>query len=200
MPMKHMRSRTREFWIPAGATKVADKATGAAAYLYQSAKGPAAMVFARKATKPAWRYWFRNEQDRTRRISEYFAALKARADRVAADAAARKAEGRGVEVGDVLRSSWGYDQTNVDYYEVTALVGKAMVELRELCQERTETGFMQGRCVPLPGQYAGDPFRCFARAGVCKVGNSYKRNAYVITPDIVGGVPVYKPDGWTSYS
>ena len=33
------------------------------------------------------------------------------------------AERDGLKVGDVLRSSWGYDQTNVDYYEVVELVG-----------------------------------------------------------------------------
>lgn len=35
-------------------------------------------------------------------------------------------------VGDILVSSWGYDQTNVDYYQVIA-VTKASVRIREIC-------------------------------------------------------------------
>lgn len=36
------------------------------------------------------------------------------------------------KTGDILYSSWGYDQTNINFYQVTKLVGKTMVELREV--------------------------------------------------------------------
>ena len=36
------------------------------------------------------------------------------------------------KVGDILEASGGYDQTNVDYYQVTGLIGKKMVEIREI--------------------------------------------------------------------
>lgn len=38
----------------------------------------------------------------------------------------------GVKVGDIFVSSWGYDQTNVDFYQVIALKGTTMVELKEI--------------------------------------------------------------------
>ncbi len=34
-----------------------------------------------------------------------------------------------LEVGSVLYTSWGYDQTNVDFYRVDELKGKSMVRL-----------------------------------------------------------------------
>ena len=34
-----------------------------------------------------------------------------------------------LEVNDILYSSWGYDQTNIDFYKVKKLVGKTMVEV-----------------------------------------------------------------------
>src|SRR5262245_48359756 len=54
------------------------------------------------------------------------------------------------KVGDILSSSWGYDQTNVDFYKVTRCTG-AMIELRQL---RTETkehnpGCMSGKTWPV---------------------------------------------------
>lgn len=36
------------------------------------------------------------------------------------------------KVGDILRCSWGYDQTNIDFYKVVAVVGKASVRIRKL--------------------------------------------------------------------
>jgi hypothetical protein len=60
------------------------------------------------------------------------------------------------KVGDVLVSSWGWEQTNVQFYQVVALVGKCSVALRELDQEKVETGFMSGTTKPIPDQFISD--------------------------------------------
>lgn len=38
----------------------------------------------------------------------------------------------GVKVGDMFYSSWGYEQTNVDFFQVVELVGKTSVRVREV--------------------------------------------------------------------
>ena len=38
----------------------------------------------------------------------------------------------GVKVGDLFYSSWGYEQTNVDFFQVVELVGKTSVRVREV--------------------------------------------------------------------
>lgn len=38
----------------------------------------------------------------------------------------------GVKVGDIFHLSWGYDQTNNDFFQVVALVGKESVRVREI--------------------------------------------------------------------
>lgn len=43
-----------------------------------------------------------------------------------------KANKYGVKVGDIFECSWGYDQTNVDFFQVIALVGKESVRVREV--------------------------------------------------------------------
>lgn len=43
-----------------------------------------------------------------------------------------------VKVGDIFGASWGYDQTNVNYYQVTKLVGKSTVEIREIKATRVD--------------------------------------------------------------
>lgn len=39
----------------------------------------------------------------------------------------------GVKVGDIFSASWGWEQTNVDFFQVIALVGETSVRVREVC-------------------------------------------------------------------
>ena len=43
-----------------------------------------------------------------------------------------KANKFGVKVGDLFCASWGYDQTNNDFFQVIALVGETSVRVREV--------------------------------------------------------------------
>jgi hypothetical protein len=72
-----------------------------------------------------------------------------------------------LKVGDVLYSSWGYDQTNIDFYQVTRLVGKQSVEVREIASESTyEDRFMSSEKRARPGVFlAGDPKVCRVVSG-----------------------------------
>jgi len=68
-----------------------------------------------------------------------------------------------LKVGDILNTSWGYDQTNVEFYEVVAVSG-VMVTLHQIAADTTETGFMSGTTFPYPGTFIGEPFRRRASA------------------------------------
>ena len=59
-----------------------------------------------------------------------------------------------LRVGDILYSSWGWEQTNIDFYQVVAIRGSA-VDLRQLDQRTTEDGYMCGTTVPLPDVFKG---------------------------------------------
>ena len=45
---------------------------------------------------------------------------------------AEKVNKYGVKVGDLFYSSWGYEQTNVDFFQVIALVGETSVRVRQV--------------------------------------------------------------------
>lgn len=57
----------------------------------------------------------------------------------------------GVKVGDVFVESWGYDQTNVDYYEVVRVM-PTMVEVRAI-YARTEGEGHKTRLLPDVGNF-----------------------------------------------
>jgi hypothetical protein len=193
-----MRNLTREFFIPKSAIKVVDKKSDAVAYLYSPMGRPCAMVFVGKQTKPAWRYRFPNEAKRADAIERAFNQRRELAARKAASAAERKAWKNPYKVGDLFRRSWGYDQTNIDWYEVVEVRGQ-MLMVREIAQERVATGDMTGRTTPQPGQYLkGEPRKCRAQDGRIKI-NDYA-HAYYVKPQIVAGVPVYGADHFSTYA
>lgn len=63
-----------------------------------------------------------------------------------------------LQVGDVLNTCWGYEQTNVEFFQVVAVSG-AMATLREIAASYTETGFMSGQKTPHAGKFIGEPIR-----------------------------------------
>ena len=52
-----------------------------------------------------------------------------------------------VKLNDIFYSSWGYDQTNIDFYQVIEVLPNS-VKVVALGEDRTYTGPMQGTCVP----------------------------------------------------
>lgn len=159
-----MMNRTKERQIPKNlAAKIQDKQSSAVAYLYTLAGAPYAQGFRGKQIKPAFHYRFRNEAEREAEVARFFRAVREGEAAKAKSAAERKAEaakGHSLEVGHVIYSSWGYDQTNVNFYEVTKLIGSSMVELRELAQITEGSGYGGGgKCYPKLGSYIGEPQR-----------------------------------------
>ena len=50
----------------------------------------------------------------------------------------------GVKVGDVFTASWGYDQTNVNFFQVIELVGTKSVKLIEVCPTMIDEDAVSG--------------------------------------------------------
>lgn len=73
-----------------------------------------------------------------------------------------QAHGKGVDpahpvkVGDIFYDSWGYDQTNIDWYQVVKVLPKS-VKVRRIAGKTKETGFMSGETRPLKGKFIGPP-------------------------------------------
>jgi|SRR3569832_224332 len=157
--MRHMASRHREFYIPKGATKFTDKVSNAVVYTYTNKSGaPAALAFKPKAFKPSWHYRFRDETRRAQACREFFDRVNARRSMVKDTADKRKAFTHSVQVGDIYRTSWGYDQTNVEFFEVTEVKGKYAV-LREIESASEDGGVGSEKCVPQSGAFLSPRYK-----------------------------------------
>lgn len=190
----------RTFYIPKGAIQINDDPT---IFTYTASNGkPAACAFVGKAVKPTWKYYFNTEAQRQVKIDETISNENARQARKADAAASRKAFRHTLAIGDVLRSSWGYDQTNVDYYQVTALKGSTQVVTRRIAglSVSGDSG-RTGRSGPDVGafldRYQPETFK--VQEGNCIRVASYAR-AYLVPMQQVGGLKVYETAEWTAYA
>lgn len=73
-----------------------------------------------------------------------------------------------LKVGDILRSTWGCEQSNVDFYEVIKLTGKQSVTLEKLKIYRsTVKGIGLGLIMPARGCPEGKSFTKKVRCKTC---------------------------------
>lgn len=65
------------------------------------------------------------------------------------------------KIGDIFYSSWGYEQTNICFYQVIKIVGKCSVDVRRIksmiCEESTNA--FVGHVMPQVNGFIGDTFR-----------------------------------------
>ena len=154
---------TREWYIPQKSTPVEDDKSESVAYIYTDVRDrPCAAGFGGKRAKPDWRYAFRSEEQRNQHIQDYFKTQRERAEYKAQQAAARKAEVTELKVGDILHYSWGYEQTNAQFYQVVEVKpSRKSVVLREIAREMVPgegLSPMAGRSTPIKDKFIGAPF------------------------------------------
>lgn len=194
----------RSFYIPKGAVKVASKKSSAVVYLSASSSRLCAVGFFGKADKPSFSYSFKSAERRVAYVAEWLQNMDRLEERRNKAKADRKqvlgSQQTSLKVRDVLRCSWGYDQTNIDYYQVVSLFGKRGVVVRQIACESVDTEFMQGMCVPAIDQFIGEPMRKQVSDSASVKIHSFA-SAYKMEPIMVAGVPVgYSPSSWTAYA
>ena len=165
-----------------------------------------AICFRGKATKPAWHYSFKSVERMMATVEETLRSEIDAAERKAKRSAEKKAAcaSHDVKVKDIFRCSWGYDQTNVDYYEVVAVSGQ-MATVRAIGAISESTGWEQGESVPQAGHFIGQPFRVRIQKWNMESEPYFKvnsfSNAYRMKPvAIVANTPVYEASHWTAYA
>ena len=123
-----------------------------------------AKCFRGKSQKPLWYYSFENQARLDRQIGNQKATenvIEGHEIRRAADKADGLAKmNEAIQVGTVLAYSWGFEQTNVDFYQVTERKGKTVVAVPISCEIKGCDGgsSMSGYATPLPGEFIqGEP-------------------------------------------
>lgn len=129
-------------------------------YESEGSRGPLYVViaFQGKQSKPLFHYSYRNESDRDKRIKDTIRSRKLTLDMKKKRQDDKKNFLHGLEVGAILYSSWGYEQTNVNFYEVTDVKGKQVI-LRPIAQKTVKEDAYYESVVPAPGRFTGPAIR-----------------------------------------
>lgn len=195
-----MRRLSPSRYIPAGSIAVNYPAVNAVAYLYGPKERPLAICFSGKRNRPDMHFSYKSEEARLLSIAKWADGLQRAVDFKAERQAEKRAFVHSLKVGDILRCSWGYDQTNIDFFEVVKVCGKAVV-IREIASTGEYNGAqMTGECVPVPGKFIGEEKR-----KLVKQGNSVKiysfAHANLFEPKaIIAGAKIFAPSHYSCYA
>ena len=171
----------RKNYIPTLATKIQDKQSSAVVYLYMIDGKPAARGFYGRKFKPDFGFYYNSAAEREKDIAQFFERTRKQEKNLN--------KPHNLEIGHVFVSSWGYDQTNVDFYQVVALRGKTTVVLRKISKVKHSDNCMYGTCIPVIDEFDGEEFSCRVKEKSVKIGSS--QYAYLWDG---------KPQNWTAYA
>jgi len=83
------------------------------------------------------------------------AKIAARKAKTASKREARATFENPYKIGDFLYSSWGYEQTNREFYQIIE-IGNNSLKIREVYQERTRDSHDSGTCSPIKDNFRGE--------------------------------------------
>jgi hypothetical protein len=126
---------------------------------------PKAMMFTGKKEKRDWYFRYRSQEEMMKKINDYITVYKNRVDQKRKEAEKSKAEqvdfkaSEHFKVGDIIVNTWGWEQTNVDFYQVTEVLNKK-IRVAEIHKNYDETGFMSGSSMPCKDEFkeGGDKY------------------------------------------
>lgn len=122
-----------------------------------------AMGYSGKRSKADFHYKFKTKENLEKYVSEYLKRLMQHEENKIKRKEEKKAQRAAfinpLKVGDIVYTSWGYEQTNIDFYQVIQLIGKATVKLCQLkCKDvgNNQGHFMSATKIPLKDQFWKD--------------------------------------------
>ena len=156
-------------------------------------------VFKGRKVKPRADYYFQTLEMLQNRI-EYLVTVETRELEYAAE---RVADNSAVDVGDVFSASYGYEQTNVSFYQVTKKIGKTMIELTQIYGEAVQEesiSSMSGYKRPCVNQFVeGTEKRVkISKNGECSISQCATARPLAFT--VVDGQKVYESQYYSTYA
>lgn len=134
-------------FIPANSKEKTKKGTDAVVYV----AGLSAIGYRGKLNRSVFYYRYPNAAELDRCVKAFFDQCVKEDAEKAKRTAEKKSFLHTLKVGDVLYSSWGYDQTNIDFYQIVAVPSGKSVKVQKLKAIVTESAplAMSGSSMPI---------------------------------------------------
>jgi len=155
-----------------------------------------AICFHGKKKKYTWYYSFKTKaammQYIDKSIKQQFDKLELKKQQQKEKSMLAKINREKVQVGDIFYTSWGYDQTNVEFFQVVSKPSAARVIIRAIAMDMADAGFMSAACTPVKDMFISDEKKCTINyngdisnadeyehtAYKCEQGKSYRKSWY----------------------
>lgn len=124
-------------------------------FIYTKDK-PTVLAYYKSRKTSDYAYAFQTVEERQNWMDQKFTHLQLQADRVTAEEAKYAKQAEGIKAGTILVSSWGFEQTNIDFYIVTKRTPKSVV-IQEIASQIKHTGDMTGTALPDVTKLKGEP-------------------------------------------
>lgn len=162
--------RLMGYGVPKGTPEVKPEGTDLVMFPWemQTARGMSygLVAFMGKQSRAFHNYSYgTRKQDRDKAMDELIENRKAHFKRKEDERAEKKQFTTGLFYGDILYTSWGYDQTNVDFYEVVEVVGPKMIKVREVSKKIVTGDGFSDKVVAVPGKYVGPEIKAMVGMG-----------------------------------
>jgi hypothetical protein len=103
------------------------------------------------SSKCEWYYQFKTLESLAEKTRLFFEKVDAIKQENISKRQSKKEFKTSLKPNDILYTSWGYDQTNVEFYQVLT-VHNNTITIQEICQEYTPTQSMAGYTLPVPNK------------------------------------------------
>lgn len=148
-------------FIPEGAIERRYDDLKVVVYLYTQNGGrfdgkPCAIGYVGPKHKAEYHHGFPNEERRDAHISQWLEGLRGKAQQKAKARAEKLAFRHDLKVGDVLMTTWGWEQTNADFYQVVRVPSGKTVVIRHIKEAITKDagdGAMSGYAMPVLNEF-----------------------------------------------
>lgn len=130
------------------------------------------IAFAGKSNKPLWNYRFRNDAQRQKQIDDAIKSRKLTKELKDKRVQERREYQHSYKVGDIFDTSWGYDQTNVDFYQVVEVRGKVLI-IRKIAEMTDHEDRGADYVVPAKDSFIGPPIRILPTSSGVKIEGHY---------------------------
>lgn len=170
-PTTKAAQRIAARFVPENSRTLSYADINAIVYVYQNKdEKPTALAYKGTTRKPAFHLRFGTDQALGDYVRKWVQAHQTREGERQAQQLAKRDETHTLTVGAVVVSSWGYEQTNIDFYEVVRVVSPKTVVVRQVAASLTQDeepggSSMTGYKVPKLGEFLeGEPeMQCRAR-------------------------------------
>lgn len=154
-----MKRFTMPRYIPDDSVEEIHEDIGFVFYLYGKDR-LCCICYKGKSKKPYFHYNFLSEEKRRARIDETVVDHKRYKQEEEELKKIQSVElqnfARSVKVGDIFVSSWGYDQTNVDFYQVIEKKNVTVVVKEVQSSTVEETGYDSSRVIAVKNKFIND--------------------------------------------